>query len=206
MFGQDMQAKGKIRFTAPVMILSSILLNPIVGFRQQWPEIDIEFDHSLDVLNLNANEADIAMRMTNNPSDELIGRQVGHFCEAAYASKRYLSRHRKGVEHPWIYPGGRYQFDQPLNGKSSGQLKPMITLPDPETQLSAARQHLGVATIPCMMGGQCSDLVRISPVVKRSGIWLLSHRDTRGNRRMQLFRDFLIEQMTAHRDLLEGIT
>jgi DNA-binding transcriptional LysR family regulator len=72
------------------------------------------------------------------------------------------------------------------------------------TQAAAACQHLGVATIPCVIGACNPELVRISGVVRRADIWLLSHKDARGNRRMQLFRDLLIAELRRCQNLLDG--
>ena len=61
MFGQDLEPKGKIKFTVPVMLLNNVLLEPIVEFSKHWPDIEIEFDHTFDVRDLSAKEADIAL-------------------------------------------------------------------------------------------------------------------------------------------------
>ena len=205
MFGQDLEAKGKIKFTVPVMLLTYVLLKPITEFRKFWPDIEIEFDHTFGIRDLSAKEADLALRITENPAEELIGKRVGTYCEAAYATASYLKRHKKGADHAWLCPGN-YQFNANLYPKYRGDLVPLVTLPDPDTQRAAALKHLGVATLPCIIGEAEKALIRISEVQRRSGIWLLTHKDARGNRRMQLFRDFLIEALRENEAVLEGRT
>ena len=145
------------------------------------------------------------LRITNHPDDELIGTRVGTYCEAAYATKKYLTKHKRGSAHTWLYPGS-YRFDAKIHPPYRGELTPLVTLPDPDTQRAAAIRHLGVATLPCIIGEPDATLVRISDVVKRASIWLLTHQDARGNRRMQLFRDFLIDALRANEAILEGNT
>lgn len=205
MFGQDQQPRGSILFTVPVMLLNHVLLTPIVEFRRQWPEIDIQFDHTFGLRDLAAKEADLALRITSHVDESLVGKRVGTYCEAAYATQPYLDQHRPGMSHNWLYPGN-YSFDARLETRYRGELQPVVTLPDPETQRAAALQHLGVATLPCIIGETEPQLIRISGVQRRASIWLLTHQDARGNRRMQLFRDYLIDALRAQESLLEGRT
>ncbi|MEM9621008.1 MAG: LysR family transcriptional regulator [Pseudomonadota bacterium] len=208
MFGQDEQPRGNIRFTAPSLFLSHLLLEPLHDFCLQWPDIHIEIDHSLDLLNLASKEADIALRMTNNPGDQLIGRKIGVFCEAVYASPAYLDwfRDHQPTAHRWLSPGDSYRFNATLQPDfaTAEPPQPFMTVPDMEAQARGAEMGIGVATLPCLLGDARPALVRISEVFKRFDIWLLSHRDSRANKRMQLFRDFLVQAFTAQQHRLYG--
>jgi len=208
MFGQDALPRGNIRFTSPSLFLSHLLLQPMQSFCLQWPDIHIEVDHSMDVLNLASKEADIAVRMTNNPGDQLIGRKVGAFCEAVYASRDYLqwfSQH-KPDSHRWLYPGDGYKFSATLDAEYQTAAAPRVfmTVPDMEAQAQGAEMGMGIATLPCLMGDARAQLVRISNVFKRVDSWLLSHRGSRSNKRMQLFRDFLAQAFAQQQHRLHG--
>ncbi len=208
MFGQDTAAKGTIRFTAPSLLVSHLLLEPMQTFCNRWPEIHIEVDHSLNLLDLATKEADIALRMTNNPGDQLIGRKVGDYCEAAYASETYLQwfREAQPAAHRWLYPGPGYKFDARFDSRYQPPrgLQKILTVPDVEAQMSGAELGMGVATLPCIVGDQRPQLTRISAVLKRSDIWLLAHKNTRNNKRMQLFRDFLVTTFEQRQERLLG--
>ena len=208
LFGRDAQPKGPIYFTAPSLIVNHVLMGPLTKFCELWPDIDIHIDNSLDRRNLATREADVALRMTNQPDNELIGRKVGTYCEAAYASDAYLQWYLtegNGV-HRWLYPGDGYEFKMNLDPvyRSLHKPKPLITIPDPEGQAKGAQMGGGLATLPCVIGSQLPELKRISDVVDRSDIWLLAHKDTRANRRMQLFRDFLVEVLADKQEVLRG--
>ncbi|NOX52452.1 MAG: LysR family transcriptional regulator [Gammaproteobacteria bacterium] len=209
MFGQDGEAKGRIRVTTPLVLMKYLLIKPIHKFCGRWPEIHIELDTSCNILDLSAMQADIALRITNHPSDQLIGRKVGVYCEAAYASLSYLNwfstQTRK--RHRWVFPGGGYEFvaqlDKPYTTSTLPQ--PCITIQDVDAQMEAACEGVGLAMLPCLMGDPNPDLRRISSVVQRSEIWLLSHRDSRNNKRMQLFRDVLTHAFEGEQDRLFGL-
>ncbi len=209
MFGQDDQARGNIRFTAPSLIIRDVLMQPLREFCTRWPDIHIEVDHSLDLLDLSTKEADIAIRMTNTPGDHLIGRKVGVYCEAAYAGAEYLRWFEAAAPdaHRWLYPGGNYRFEVLLHAPYQTPAPPRryLTVPDLESQVRGAELGMGIAMLPCLMADANPKLQRISNVVKRTDIWLLAHRDTRNNRRMQLFRDFLVKAFAAEEDRMRGL-
>ena len=208
LFGRDSETKGRINFTAPSLLVNSILMAPLEQFCAAWPDIHIDIDHSLDYRDLNAKEADIALRMTNSPSDQLIGRKVGDYCEAAYASAEYLHRFIANAEnqHRWLFPGGGYQFVAQLHDPYGTSIppQPYLTVPDPEAQACGAELGMGLAMLPCVIGDERLGLQRISNVVHRTDIWLLAHKDTRDNKRMQIFRDFLVDVFAAHQPRLLG--
>ncbi len=205
-FGQEQSPVGGIKLTAPCMLINHLLLEPLVHFSEQWPDIHITIDQSLSVLDLSLKEADIALRLTDTPDEDLIGRQVGEYREAVYASRGYLERFKTEAweRHRWLFPGADYEFSMTLEPAYAASLPPdrVITLPDPDAQMSAAELGAGIATLPCLIADQRPGLIRISDVVRRSGIWLLCHPDARRNRRLQIFRDFLVRSFNLENERL----
>lgn len=206
LLAQEKVPSGTIRFTVPSLMVNYVLMDAIQEFLKLWPDIGLDIDSSLSLLDLGAREADLAIRMTNHPGDDLMGRKVGGFYEAVYASPVYLNEFlaAEANEHRWIYPGGNYQFEAELSPMYQATPTISITLPDLESQMLAAERNLGIATLPCVMGDDHDSLVRISEPYKRCDIWLLAHPDTRGNRRMQIFRDFLVGVFEGQRQVLSG--
>ncbi len=213
LFGQEQVPRGSIRATIPSMVLNYVLADYLPAFYAAWPGITLEIDTTLHLLNLHAREADLAVRMTSHPGDELIGRRVGKYCEAVYATPEYLDQYQQrrsavaGAGHHWIRPSEDYAFVGNLLPAYSCNEAPevVVTAPDPESQMALASRHMGIATLPCIMASHREDFVRISDVYERSDIWLLSHKDTRGNKRMQLFRDFLVNVFEENESRFLGL-
>ena len=202
LFGQDAQPKGRITFTAPRVIVNYMLLESLQTFCDQWPHIHVDIAHATQVSKTQTSQADIAIRLTDAPDEQSIGRQLGFFYEAAYANRSYLNwfnNHAKGI-HRWLYPGNNYEFTAQLYPQYQGTQAPQVylTIPDADAQRRGAELGMGMAILPCLIGDRSPDLVRISEVVERSGIWLLSHKESRNNKRMQLFRDFLVDTFNRH--------
>lgn len=208
MFGQDKTPRGNIKLTVPGLLLNYLLIDSLNRFCEEWPEISIDVNTSLSLLDLSAKEADIAIRMTNHPGEQLIGRKIGVYCEAAYASEIYLENFTNQNErvHQWIHPGGDYKFEAELaNAYTTEQEhKIQLVVPDIDAQMHFAERHVGIAMLPCLMADRNPQLKRISSIVHRSDIWLLAHKDSRENTRMQLFREFLVDVFAQHQERMLG--
>ena len=209
MFGQDQQAAGPIRFTAPDLVVNYLLIEPLSRFCQEWPDITLTVDSSHRLLDLTSREADIAIRCTNNPGEHLLGRRLGTGTEAAYASKDYLGwfEQQQPPQHRWIRPSDDYSIELNFKPEFQTQVPHQVvaTMADPQAQRLAAQAGLGIATIPCFMGDATPDLVRISDTATRYDIWMLSHPDTRHNKRMRVFREYLVSVFECLQTHLDGV-
>ncbi len=208
MFGQDQVPRGNINLTVPCLFIDYLLLDAINEFCQRWPEITVNINSSLEVMDLSTKEADIAIRMTSSPGEQLIGRKVGVFCEAAYASPEYLEAYisDKKPFHRWISPGDNYKFVVELNDpyKTVQPHHIQLVVAEPHTQMFCAEKNMGLAMLPCVMADINPNLRRISNYVHRSDVWLLAHKDSRANKRMQLFREFLTEVFAENEQKMQG--
>jgi DNA-binding transcriptional LysR family regulator len=72
--------------------------------------------------------------------------------------------------------------------------------------LSALKQDLGVAYLPCFMGDGEKELQRYRPpdAAHDLGLWLLYHADLKQNKRVQLFRSHMIREIADLRASFEG--
>jgi DNA-binding transcriptional LysR family regulator len=205
MHGQDQVLSGRITLTISEMFLSQFLLEPIHEFMTKWPDIVIEVNTSIAVLDLASKEADVAIRITNTPPEHLIGRQVGPYCEAAYASKDYIEAFLLSPsEHKFASPGDGYEFTGVLFEPYRAPLKTSLIMPNMFAQFQVAVDGMAIASLPCVLGDQSEKLVRLCDPFQRAQIWILAHKDSRENKRMQVFRDFLAEHFRKNQSLLRG--
>jgi len=208
--GIDQSIAGKITITLPEVFSNYLVLPSLGKFQRQYPDILIEIIPSLQVLDLKMQQADIAIRSTDSPDDQYIGRNLGCLYQAAYASKNYIKefldkdQHRR--QHNWIRPGEQSKFGRELFQKYQARnaIKSDVIVGSIEAQLILAKQARGIATLPCVIGEQFKELIRIGPTYRRADIWLLSHKDLRDNKRMQLFREFLTQLFNSNHALIAG--
>lgn len=205
--GQDIQLQGDIRVTMPDALAIHILMPDIRRFMDTYPEVNLEVITSYEVLNLTKREADVAIRITENPPEHLVGRKVCRYHCANYASPEYLAKNSpsQGQGH-WL------GWDCPVPAPEWVRKSEFPTLPvrgrfnNPLMQVAAAKAGLGMARIPCWLGDREPGLQRVPPGNCKPchDIWILTHKDLVSTVRIQTFMDCMAEAFRQKRDLLEG--
>ena len=83
-------------------VLRGLLTPHLAEFRRRHPGIQLQIVVSNTFLSLTKREADVAVRPSNRPPENLVGRRVGQIQTAIYASKAYLDEH--GRKKAWTAP------------------------------------------------------------------------------------------------------
>src|SRR5690606_21304500 len=94
---------GTVRLTCTDAVLNSLLLPALAAFMPNYPALSLELVTSNDFANLSRRDADVALRLTNQPPEHLVGRRLAAVsyvvCARADGQDRSdLSR------QPWIAP------------------------------------------------------------------------------------------------------
>jgi len=89
------QPSGVLRASLPVDFANVFLLPLIIGFGQRYPGISFEFDLTPRRVDLVTEPFDVAIRMGEQPSSNLIARQLARLPHGLYASPDYLARSGK---------------------------------------------------------------------------------------------------------------
>jgi len=210
--GADASLSGEIRLTTGDVMIEYLLMSDIVRFLEQYPEIELTMLLSYDLFDLSRREADIALRSLQNgrrPPDDLVGRKLVTGRSCYYATTEYLERHdpwSKETTAKWI------GWDEPELYPDWVKRSPFPHVPAPGNFHSAALQTsgvsagLGMATLPCFVGDQLSDVIRIpgSEPFDNYDLWLLWHPDFRDAARHRRFREHLINAVERDRAKLMG--
>ena len=208
--GEDLRPSGVVRVTTTDTLLDFVAPG-LASFRVTHPEITLEVVAANAFFTLTRRDADVAIRPTLTPPEELVGRRIAAIAIAPYATPAYLSKHagaRPLAQYDWIAP------DESLGHLSSAKwiareipaqrvvLKGSSLL----ALLAAARAGVGVAPIPCYLGDVDPELVRVAPQIPQmsSALWLLTHPDLRRVARIRAFLDYMAPWLADRRDLLEG--
>lgn len=197
--GQATDLAGLVRLTAPEPMSRQFLIPAIREFRAIFPDILVELDLSQTPLDLSQREADIAIRVTDQPPEDLIGKRVARLsfgiygpagAEMSAADVTQVIAPRAGFEpmNSWVerlFPNAEVT---------------LITDTFP-TMIDAINAGMGVARLPMAMGERSRRLERIpdTPIEAGQNIWLLSHVDLRSNARIRVFRDFIQDYFKTRR-------
>ena len=181
----------------------------IRSFAEQYPDVDLEIIATSDVLNLSAREADVALRSTDEPPPNLVGKRIAQLAYAIYGTRDILGRLQAdpgGRDIPCITWLGDGHTRPPWIEKSFPKNQRVYRTSELGVMLQMARQGLGMAQMPCVLCDQEPLLHRIPGryVEPGWGLWVLSHVDLRTTARVRIFRDFLVEALEKQKDWIEG--
>ncbi|MGI9490516.1 MAG: LysR family transcriptional regulator [Geminicoccaceae bacterium] len=212
--GQDQDLAGRVRISTTEGLGTYWLTNRLPCWRARYPGIDVELLIGTSILDLIRREADIALRLGNPGSDDLIGRKVGCIAFGLYGSRSYFQKHHEPKDiadlagHAIIESvGSLADVDQvrrlrELAGGSTISLR-CNHLP---TQIAATVAGLGLFAMPCYVGEQIDDLHRVleDQFHVTIDLWLLTHRDLRATARIRAMLDFLTTKAREDEALLSG--
>jgi DNA-binding transcriptional LysR family regulator len=182
------------------MLGTYLLPRLLEDFLLAHPQIEVEVDIANRAVDLGRREADLALRATMAPPEDLIAREVGEIGSAIYATPAL--RHRLGADAPleslpWI------GFDGAMGGvlqarwmrETLPQVRPRLRMDSFLAIIQAAALGVGVAALPAFAAAQEPRLIRISePLPVAMNVWLLTHPDVRGNARVRALLQHIAER------------
>ena len=206
--GQESGVSGELKVTAINNMASSILMPMFTRFSANYPEIELHVQVSNKFVRLAERDADIAIRLTNSPTDTLIGTRLVTVASTVYGARGYCADVRAGsAEKKWL--GIKCcGFHMSWTKEACPEHSHNFFVDDTLLTAAALREGAGLAYLPCFMGDGDPSLVRFYPPERQHdlGLWLLYHRDLRRTKRVRLFREHMLREVADVAALFEGGT
>ncbi len=210
----DNHLVGEVKLTSVDALALGYLSNIVQRFYQQYPGIMINLSSDNSFVNLSKREADIAIRPTHSPAENLIGRKAASMVFGLYASPEYIDQY--GI--PDIKEKGRghllCDYDESLSHLNAAQwirehmsyAEVVIKLTSTVSLAEFARSGVGLAAIPCFLGDKDPGLTRVITFDDKvaSDIWLLTHPDLRHSPKIRAVLDFMFDEIRLDEKLFEG--
>jgi DNA-binding transcriptional LysR family regulator len=208
--GRDVKPTGELSVTTPEAIGQHFMPPIIAQFQAQNPGIVVELILSNQLLNLSRRDADIAIRLTNDPPESLVGRRICTVRWGVYCRRDLIGELGSEATDSIAFigfsdslgaaPGRRWIEDNVRAGRLVAKAN------SAHCMLRLALQGLGATLLPCFLGDCCSDLARVGYLVPELdlGLWMLTHSDLRRSARVRAFMDFVGAELTKHRRAIEG--
>lgn len=204
--GRDARPTGTVRIATTDTLLFGPLPPLIAAFRARNPEIVLEFAAGNSLANLSRREADVALRPSGDPPENLVGRKLARVAFAVYRAR---SQRRADPEtDAWVVPDdslshlrmARWLAERGYDRRASLRANGLVALRD------AAAHGMGLAVLPCYLGDLSPALARVGePIAELDNeLWLLTHPDLRRVARVRVVLDALRDALVARRDLFEG--
>ncbi|WP_085899471.1 LysR family transcriptional regulator [Kiloniella majae] len=209
--GLSEEQGGTIHIVTTDILSNHLLMSVTSEFLLEYPDINLRIrTQEMDGKDTSNTPfpGDLALYATNSPNEDLFGRKLATATFASYASRDYLDSLKGDFDNiVWL------NWDDGTATPTWPRLAPEI--PDHmcrlrsdsvATLLEAVRFGIGATILPCFIGEQDPNLVRLAPgqTVSQRDIWLLMHKDLRRVPRIRTFIDVFVQRVQERKGIIES--
>lgn len=207
--GRDARLSGPLRVTSVDMMVDRYLAPHFARFAALHPGVALSVVTPLGPVDLGRREAEVAIRVTADPPEALVGRRLCDFAMAVYGAEdfvRALPRDPEPAGFDWI--GWESESRNRMVVASAYPAARVTHRADSLLVLSAlVRAGMGASVLPCYWADREPGLRRIYPEPVAGsglGLWVLTHPDMRGAARVRAFTGFITRALLAEKPRFEG--
>jgi len=209
--GRDAQLQGKLRVSTLDFLFIGFH-DAFASFMARYPSVDLTVTTTTSEVSLTRREADVVLRLSNSPTEYLVGRKVGRMAFAVYGSSALVERLGPDAgygAYPWLNWDERTDtawLDGWLAKNAPGAQIVMRMDGSALVLRKLLAEGTGVHFYPCIDGDADPALRRVGPIHPEFSrdLWLLTLPELRGTSRIRAFMDHMAEALCAHREALEG--
>ena len=211
--GQEIAPEGELRVTTNDSLLIHLLTPLLRKFRATCPDVRLDVVLANQALNLSKRDADVAIRATDNPPENLVGRRVAKIAWALYGRASDLQGNGQPdqaelLEREWVSLGDNLATLKAVQFVQR-HVAPERIVYKVNTVLGLAEAiecGVGIGHLPCFIGEARAGLARLSAPEPdfAADLWLLTHPDLRHSARVRVFLDFLAAELGKQRSFIEG--
>jgi len=203
--GQDTALAGPLTITMPDVVLTHLLAGAVNTFARENLNISMNVRTTNEVLDLGSRDADIAIRSSASPDENLVGRRMARKAFCTY------------VRRDDVLSDGKLRedlIDLRWAANAYGGMSKRAFTHNGELTLNMVQAHLAMvneggvrAVLPCFVGDREIELVRVpgSELFFFQDVWLLTHRDLQTSAKVRAFLDVATDALEKRRDLIEGL-
>lgn len=210
MAARRMRPAGRLRVDAATPFMLHVLVPLIAGFRERYPEVELELNSNEGIIDLIEKRTDVAFRIGVLKDSTLHARPVGTSQVRVLASPAYLQRHGLPAEPGQLARHALLGFTQPesLNdwplrdaAGNTVRIRPTIASSSGETLRHMALAGLGLVCLSDFMtredrrSGQLVQLFAGQTLDVRQSINAVYYRNTALAARITCFVDYVVEML-----------
>ncbi len=192
---------GEVKLATFESIAHYLLVPHLPAFTARHPQLRVELLVNRNLADLSRREADLALRIADprqrDHAPDYIAHFVGTFRFELYCTRQALEQAGDWRQLPhisWDTAWVKLPMVDWLRTLFPEQT-PVLRCNTMQAHYLAARHGLGAALLPCFMGDNDDQLLRLdtSLLQTQQELWLLYHRDLKASRRVLAMRDFVEE-------------
>lgn len=206
----DMIMRGTISVSTVDSVMISVLGPCFESFARIYPNIDVDISMSTDRVNLNRKDADVAIRATRKPPENVRAVRLSGlaFCIFGAVGCSEEFRQKSYSDLAWIGPSGALK-NAPINEWMKNNIQPKSIRLTADTFQSAralAEAGAGSVILPCCLGDTSPGLARLSEPLGEmdTELWIMIAADLDQSPRINLFVEHVQKAVLEQRALLEG--
>lgn len=198
--GLDDIPAGSLRLTAPYLLCETLLPAWLRAFQKTYPEIVCDVVAAFSRFNLHKREADIALRLTNQPPETLHGRKLTDITWSLAVRGDHAAAWRAAGRKPVFGDDDESERPQWMPDEIEN-VAVHRRLNDPFLHLSAVLHGPAAGLVPDYWLDRQPNCVRLAAAPSaRCGLWLLTHQDLRHNARIHAFFEVIGREAKAFFD------
>lgn len=207
--GRDSELTGVLRVTTAFVVMEHLLPQPLAAFAADYPGIEVEVVENaflVDLARRHADqaqtwarlEADVALRLSANVAEHLVGRQLGMTHCRAYALRgapalpqTVLPLSELVRDAPWVAferDAHARVYDRWMRQQlAHAQVRVRVDIFNAVAAM--LRTGVGIGVLPTFMEANHPELVAVSDVIPELSVpvWMLTHPDLRQTARVRAF-------------------
>lgn len=202
---------GELRVTTATGFGTLWLAPRLSKLYNKYPDLTIDLMLEERVLDLPMREADVAIRMKEPSQADLIRKRLMNIRMRLFATQAYLDEHGEPKD---IDDLGKHRLicQNPNSAQVSAGASLVHELTEHSNQsklfvnnyfgvLQAVLNDLGVGVLPDYLVDSAERLVRVLPEIESNEVpvFLAYPEELRHSKRVQVFRDFITEEISEHR-------
>ncbi len=212
--GGDTRLTGSLRVTTAFVVSQHLLPKALAEFCAAYPQIEVQMLATPERVDLSRREADIAVRMSSQVPDYLVGRKLGDARFRVYgwhaapflagAGKKPKLRPIETLVNtlPWISVEADVQdrfFNRWLQANVPASSVVVRSDHFPNT-LALLRTGMGVTIMPEFVTSDVPGLVVLSEPINelQTPLWILTHPDLRNTARVRAFMQMVGDRLAKN--------
>ncbi len=204
--GRAIRPTGTVRLTTTDTLLHAVLADDLAAFATAYPEITVHVVTDNRFYDLNRHDADIAIRPSNAPNENLVGRQIAPIRSVVCAARGMGDP--RDADGPWITCDESLAHIKAAQWRDKHFQEQHVTMRS-NSLLNVARlvnAGAGYAVLPMFLAGAFSNITILGDAIDGldNDLWILMHRDLRAVPRIRAFNDFMFPRLKAKSALFAG--
>ncbi|MEL6522416.1 MAG: LysR family transcriptional regulator, partial [Pseudomonadota bacterium] len=200
--GRDETLSGPFVVTAPQLLIAHFLAPALDQFCKAHPGVALKVRATNELLDLNRREADLALRISRNPGDNLKGLRLSEQHTAGFATPAMAEQLAADPSAPvdWLVyaqvPGLPKSVRQAFpNARIRMEFDDMVAM------IWAAQAGLGAVRAPMFLGRNVPGLVQIPHLDPQpyADVWIVGHPDIWASAKSMAFREIMVRFFRAER-------